>query len=58
MKRDSIYVCLNEAAELVGIDARTLKKFIQSSKQINYKRVGNKLLVNKNKLFKVLDDEE
>lgn len=50
------FVCVAEASRILGIDARTLKKVLQGNRQITYKRVGHKLLINKQKLMDYLNN--
>ena len=51
------FVCISEASRLVGVDARTLKKYLLGNTQVTFKRVGNKLLINKIKLLQALNNE-
>lgn len=50
------YVCLKEGAQILGIDARTMRKVLEGAEGLNYTRIGGKILINKNKLLKYMDE--
>lgn len=52
------FVCCKEAAEMLGIDARTMKKELVSGKGLKYKRIGGKILISIKNLLEYMGEEE
>ena len=42
------FVCMKEAAQILGVDSRTMKKILENAVDLNWTRVGGKILINKN----------
>lgn len=50
------FVCMKEAAEILGIDSRTMKKILENAVDLKWTRVGGKILINKDNLVKYFDE--
>ena len=50
------FICLKEAAELLGISAGTMKKIIENAEGLAYTRLGRKILINKDNLLKYMNE--
>lgn len=51
------FICLKEASQLIGINEKTMKKvLLNNSDKISFSKVGNKILINKQKLLDVINN--
>lgn len=50
------FVCMKEAAQILGVDSRTMKKILENAVDLNWTRVGGKILINKNNLVKYFEE--
>ncbi len=51
------FVTMKEAAEILGIDPRTMSKIVHA-KDFKYTRVGRKILINKVKMLEYMDNHK
>ena len=49
------FVCMKEAAEILGVDSRTMKKILENAEGLPATRTGRKILINKDKLLQYMD---
>lgn len=54
--KEKQFICLKEAAELLGISVGTMKKIIENAEGLAYTRLGRKILVNKDTLLKYMNE--
>lgn len=50
------FICLKEAAELLGINVQTMKKIVENAEGLAYTRLGRKILINKDALLKYMNE--
>lgn len=51
------FICLKEASQLLGVNEKTMKKvLLNNSDKISFSKVGNKILINKQKLLDVINN--
>ncbi len=49
------FVCMKEAAEILGINVQTMKKILDSNVELAT-RLGRKILINKDKLMEYMEN--
>lgn len=54
---EKLYLSLTEAAEVLGIDRKTMSKIVHSQ-DFKYTRLGRKILINKQQMMEFLDEHQ
>ena len=54
--QDNLFICMKEAAEILGVDARTAKKILEAAEGFSFTRTSGKILINKNKLIEYINN--
>lgn len=52
------FICLKEAAKILGISDRTMKRIIEKNNEIHSTKLKGKILINKNKLLDYINNTD
>lgn len=51
------FICMKEAAQMLGINERTMKKvLVNNDNELHSTKVGGKILINKKRLLQYIDE--
>ena len=52
------FLCLKEAATILGISQRTMKQILMNNEKIHFTKLNGKILINKRKLLQYFDEND